>query len=56
MKDVRPQNVEENRASYEYAAKEVQQEQSAVQNPEVKAEPIPFGTKPPSNINGAHSL
>ena len=48
--------AKENRASYEYAAKEVQQEQSAVQNPEVKAEPIPFGTKPPSNINGAHSL
>ena len=40
----------------EYEAKEVQQEQATVQNPEVKSEPIPFGTKPPSNINGAHSL
>ena len=48
--------AKESRPAYEYAAKEVQQEQATTQNPEVKSEPIPLGTKPPSNINGAHSL
>ena len=27
-----------------------------IQNPEVKQEPIPYGTKPPSNITAANSL
>ncbi len=33
-----------------------QEEHLASENPQLKSEPIPFGTKPPSNINGAHSL
>ena len=51
-----PYKQPEQVASYQFASAQPQTQEEQIQNPEVKQEPIPYGTKPPSNITGADSL
>lgn len=52
-----PYKQPEQVASYQFSSAQPQlQPEQQIQNPEVKSEQIPLGTKPPSNITGANSL
>ena len=50
-------NPPKSSSSDSVVTQQVQQEEHLVsQNPQLKSEPIPLGTKPPKDITGAHSL